>query len=387
MASIHRQERDGAVTYQARYREPGGRQRKRSFRRKVDAERFLTTLEADKLRGSYIDPDAGKILLGTYAAQWLAAHAGTESTQIATEVRIRVHVLPTLGALELRTIKPSTVQRWLRTLDGCAPSYQRVIFGTLSSILSAAVDDELIPRNPCKVNSVKRPSLPSRRVIPWTLEQLHAVHDELPDRYAIVATLGAGLGLRQGEIFGLAVDDIDFPRRVVNVQRQVKVYPDNRLIFDLPKGGKTREVPLPEIVADELAAHIQQFRPVTVSLPYATKAGPQTSVPLILTSRERAAVNRNYLNAHIWKPALRRAGLPATRSNGCHALRHLYASVLLDSGESIRAVSAYLGHADPGFTLRTYTHLMPSSETRTRNAIDHALRMRSRTGRSQEAVS
>jgi integrase len=55
------------------------------------------------------------------------------------------------------------------------------------------------------------------------------------------------------------------------------------------------------------------------------------------------------------------------------ALRHFYASVLLDAGESIRAVSEYLGHSDPGFTLRTYTHLMPNSEQRTRRAIDRVL--------------
>ena len=49
-----------------------------------------------------------------------------------------------------------------------------------------------------------------------------------------------------------------------------------------------------------------------------------------------------------------------------HALRHFYASVLLDAGESIRALAGYLGHTDPGFTLRTYTHLMPTSEDRAR---------------------
>jgi len=53
-------------------------------------------------------------------------------------------------------------------------------------------------------------------------------------------------------------------------------------------------------------------------------------------------------------------------------LRHYFASVLLDAGESIRAVSDYLGHSDPGFTLRVYTHLMPSSEDHTRRAIDAA---------------
>lgn len=55
-----------------------------------------------------------------------------------------------------------------------------------------------------------------------------------------------------------------------------------------------------------------------------------------------------------------------------HALRHAYASVLLDAGESIKALSEYLGHSDPGFTLRTYTHLLPTSETRTRKTIDAA---------------
>lgn len=41
---------------------------------------------------------------------------------------------------------------------------------------------------------------------------------------------------------------------------------------------------------------------------------------------------------------------------------------------SIKALSEYLGHADPGFTLRTYTHLMPSTEDKARTAVDQALR-------------
>jgi hypothetical protein len=50
-----------------------------------------------------------------------------------------------------------------------------------------------------------------------------------------------------------------------------------------------------------------------------------------------------------------------------HTLRRFYASVLLDAGESVKAVSE-LGHHAPGFTLRTYTHPMPSAGTRTRVA-------------------
>jgi integrase len=60
----------------------------------------------------------------------------------------------------------------------------------------------------------------------------------------------------------------------------------------------------------------------------------------------------------------------AAREHGMHALRHFYASVLLDAGENIKALSTYLGHTDPGFTLRVYTHLMPSSDGRSRKAVD-----------------
>jgi len=58
------------------------------------------------------------------------------------------------------------------------------------------------------------------------------------------------------------------------------------------------------------------------------------------------------------------------RVDGFHALRHFYASTLLDAGETITALSSYLGHSDPGFTLKVYTHLMPSSKQRTRTAVD-----------------
>lgn len=62
--------------------------------------------------------------------------------------------------------------------------------------------------------------------------------------------------------------------------------------------------------------------------------------------------------------------MPSARyENGMHELRHFFASALLDQGESIKAVAEWLGHADPAFTLATYTHLMPNSDERTKSAI------------------
>ncbi|MFF3671755.1 site-specific integrase [Microtetraspora malaysiensis] len=213
---------------------------------------------------------------------------------------------------------------------------------------------------------------------------MQAVARNLPDQYAIMVPLGAGCGLRQGEIFGLALDDVDFVQRVIHVRRQVKLLRGRR-IFAAPKYDKERAVPLPESVAAELAAYIRRFPPQQVTLPWEKLDGPPTTANLILT-HEKAALRRNSLNESVWRPALVAAGVvpkdrprpqpgrrdQSQREHGMHALRHFYASVLLDAGDSIKAIAEYLGHSDPSFTLRTYTHLMPTSHDRTRKAIDAA---------------
>jgi integrase len=358
--------------WDVRWRDDAGRQRHKASERKQDAETFLAQIQADLARGTYTDPSAGKMTVGAYAESWLAAQTFDPSTYEATELRLRLHILPELGSRELRALRPSVVQAWTRSLQKrLAPNYVRVVFANLSAILSAAVDDGLIGRNPCRAGSVRPPAQERRRVVPWRIEQVTAVTTALPQRYQILALLAVGCGLRQGETFGLAVDDIDFLRSVVHVRCQVKLV-RFQPVFAPPKGGKERDVPLSEKVALALAAHLQAFPMVRVTLPWREPQGRPETVGLVVTTRERTALARTYFNRHVWKPALDAAGVPATRNNGMHALRHTYASVLLEDGVSIKALAEYLGHADPGFTLRTYTHLMPSSEDRARAAVDRA---------------
>ena len=329
---------DGKPRYTVNYREPDNRQRRKTFRRKSDADAFCHTVEADKLRGTYLDVEAGRVTFRDYAAQWLADRTFNLSTYEATEVRLRLHVLPVIGDLQLRQLKPSTMQALLRSMDR-SDTYRRVIFVTVSSILSAAVDDELIAKNPCQARSVSRPVVARRKIVPWSAEHVAAMHDHLPAQFQIAVTLGSGLGLRQGEIFGLSPADVDFLRRTVEVRRQVKGFHGNQLVFAPPKANKTRTVPLPSSVADELNAHLQRFPARHVALPWETPTSKTSErVPLILTSRERRALNRNYFNSGPWKRAQAAAGIADSRDNGMHALRHWYASVLLDAGESIRAV-------------------------------------------------
>lgn len=231
------------------------------------------------------------------------------------------------------------------------------MLANLSAILGAAVEDGLIARNPCSSRAVRVPAFEQHRIVPWASDQVAAVVAAHHKRWRAVPIVAAGCGLRQGEVFGLRVEDVDFLRHRLLVRHQVKLL-NGKPVIAPPKGHKTRDVPLPEVVAIAIAEHLHGHPPVD---------------GLVFTTRGRKLTSRNYYNPHVWKPALRAAGVEPTRANGMHALRHFYASVQLEAGTNIRALAEYLGHADPGFTLRVYTHLMPSSGDRARQAVDNAL--------------
>lgn len=360
----------GATSYRVRYRDPAGVERSRTFPTAPKAKTFASTVEADKARGTYVDQSLGRMTVGEYAELWLAVQTYGESTREQTTHRVRRHIVPSLGTTPLAALRASQVQSWVRTKQQeLGPRTVRLLVSLLSSILNAAVDDERIAKNPCRSSSIRLPRLDERRIVPWTEQQVRDVRQALPDRYQVMLTITTGLGLRQGEVFGLAVEDVDFLRGVVRVQRQVSIV-RSRLVFALPKGRKVREVPLPSSVADLLSAHLQSFPARAVTLPWEVPSGNPVKARLFLNSREGGALNRNYVNHSVWKPALKAAGMPTTRDHGMHSGRHFYASVQLEAGTSIRALAEYLGHDDPGFTLRTYTHLMPQSQDKAKRAVN-----------------
>ncbi|MEV7403323.1 site-specific integrase [Streptomyces sp. NPDC091267] len=371
------------MRYRARYIGPDSTEKSKSFadRQKRLAEQWLAQVEADMSRGHYIDPASSRTTFRQYADRWIAAQTTNVASRATTETQLRLHALPYLGSRPLASFRPSHIRTWTRQLEdaGLSSSYRRSIFATVSAVLTAAVDDTLMPRNPCRSSSVTPPKPSGERVAPWTAEQTFSVRAALPERYQAMVDVGAGCGLRQGEIFGLPVDAVGFLTGWLHVGLQIKVV-KGRAFFALPKGEKVRDVPLPEQVGRVLARHLTEHPPVSVTLPWSKPDGPPLTRSLVFTGPRGNHVYRSNFNISPWKPALAAAGLiakpagnaplPSAREHGMHALRHFYASVLLDAGENIKALSNYLGHTDPGFTLRVYTHLMPSSEGRTRKAVN-----------------
>ncbi|MFJ7085281.1 tyrosine-type recombinase/integrase [Streptomyces griseus] len=367
----------------------------RSFDALQDAKTWLAQAQTDARRGEFVDPRDGAIPLKDYiATHWWPTQSGDPSTIERIEQRVRRHIVPHLGAQPLNAIGTEVLRHWKKRLEkDLGPTSIRLVWATLSSVLQAAVEDRRLGRNPCRSSTVGPPPAAPGRVEAWPPGRGLAVREALPDRYRILLVIGAGLGLRQGEALGLPADDIDFEKEVVHVRRQIKMV-RAKLCFALPKGRKVRDVPLPASVARAIRQHMEQFAPVPVTLPWDDPTPAETPVEakhrrprtysLLVTGRERKAINRNYFNSYVWKPALATAGVIAaldegtdgarvwepSREHGFHALRHFFASEELEAGESVVSLARWLGHSDPGFTLRKYSHFLPRAGARGSAAID-----------------
>jgi integrase len=333
--------------WRARYRDGADKEHARHFARKVDAQRWLDEVTASVVTGQYVDPRAGKMTVRKYAGQWQAAQVWRPKTAKRVESDLRLHILPVLGDRPISSVRPSDVQGLVKRWSGdLSPSSVRVVYATLRSLLKAATQDRVIAATPCV--GVRLPSTGAAKVL--TIPEVSTVRriaETLPARWAAVAYVAAGLGLRPGEVFGLRVGDVDFLRRSVRVQQQLDDYGK---IGPLKTDASYRTVPLPDVVGLVLSRHLEQHG----------------GSGLVFAGPDGQPVRRNTFSK-AWRRATTEADATGLR---LHDLRHVYASALIHAGESVKTVQRRLGHSSAAMTLDVYSHLWPDSDERSRSAVD-----------------
>jgi integrase len=383
--------------WQVRWRDENGKQCKLNRPKKgggrgegdpdVYAEALDAKITAELNAGTYVDPSAGDVTLEVFAKRWREDLTGDPSTLATIDEHLghifdvpapegrtsrRTPGTSIIGRRPMRELakKPSSVQSWVKSLEnkGLSPGYIRQIVSTLSTIFKVAAVDGMVYRNPVQTETVKPPAVTRKRIVPWTLEQVQAAGKALGGRDAAMAELGAGAGLRQGEIFAFGTDEINWAEQVIHVRRQIRVI-DNTAVFSLPKRRKERDVPMSDTVALMLLMQIEEYPPAEVTLPWDVPGGPPHTAPLLFVRADGRVHHRKNFG-YTWPKARQAAGVPGGRENGMHVLRHTFASACLSQGVDIRTLAAWLGHEDPAFTLRIYAHLMPSASGRGRRAID-----------------
>ncbi|MFD8563893.1 tyrosine-type recombinase/integrase [Streptosporangium canum] len=368
MASIKKRP-DGK--WRARYRDADGKEHARHFDKKVDGQRWLDEVTASVLTGQYVDPRAGRETFQMYAEQWREAKPHRPATAKAVEQHLRCYAYPTFGKRSLSSIRTSDVQSWVTGLTKThklAASTTRTVFNTVSAVFRAAAKDRKVARTPCE--DIDLPAIPRKKVVPLTVKQVQELAAAMPEHYRALVIFGAGTGLRPGELFGLQVRHVNFLKRMVQVEQQVQQTAGHGVrVCELKTESSYRAVPLPQVVADALAAHLRAF--------------PATPEGFVFTGPEGGPIVYTSFMDGSWRKAVKKAGLP--RGTGPHALRHAYASMLIAGGESVKVVSERLGHTNAAMTLNVYSHLFPDSEDRTRKAIDAAFQDHADSVRTEAA--
>ena len=329
-----------------------------TFDTKAEASAWLASVQTDQLRGRFTDPAAAKIPLGEYAEIWLTGKVNlSPRTREIYQAQLRRDIVPELGSLPLAAINPERVRSWYaglartRSRSVAAKAYVR-----LRQIFSQAVEDERVPRNPCRIakGGVEQPA--EQRFA--TIQQLYALADAiLPRHRALVLTAGLG-GLRQGELFALRWSDIDLEDAVIHVRRKRLRLASGEVIEDDPKSraGK-RVVALPAVLVAELAAH----RPVF-------SAGRPDSY--VFTSPSGAALDRTNFRQREWAQATQAVGLDGFRF---HDLRHTAGTLAAHTGASTKELMARLGHSSARAAL-IYQHASEERERRIASGLDDLVR-------------
>ena len=303
--------------WQVRWRDDQGRQRKKSFALKAAAQSYDAEILKQLEAGTYVDPSAGQVTFRAFAEDWRKTRMHDQSTAERIESALRCHAYPVLGDYPLRILakRATILQGWISGLALNANS-ARTVTGYVSQVFTAAADDGLIARNPLAARSIQKPEPVKTEAIPWTLAEVEAVAEQLPEWLAAVPYLGAAIGARQGELFALAKPDLDFLRRTVRVEAQIKVV-GGRQVFAPLKNRKPRDIPLAGRVLPIVAEHMRRLPPVEITLPWhdlkdPARHGKPITRALIFTrpgglQLEREAANRP------WRAAWAKAGHPRPR--------------------------------------------------------------------------
>jgi integrase len=370
----------GRPRWRARYRDPSGRERAKSFARKVDAERFLVAIEDAKLRGAYVDPAAGKVPFSEWAERWYTTTAHLKpSTRRDYRMLLDHQVLPVFADWALASIDTLAVREWRSGLlaGGLSPKRAGKALQVLSQILASAVEGGRLARNPAA--GVKPPKVQRKEMHFLDADQVEWLAAATDERYRPLILFAAYTGLRPCELVALRVGRLDLLRctaRVVEAAVEV-----SRLEWGPVKTHEARTVRMPRSVAEEVAASLA--------------ARPHNREALVFTAPMGGPLSRADFARNYFKPAVLAANeamtklpkdqRPALLPEGLrfYDLRHTCASLLIAQGASIKAVQAQLGHATASITLDTYGHLFPSEMEALANRLelvrDAALTKRGRT--------
>jgi integrase len=323
---------------------------------------------AKELRKLQSSADAGALTessrwtVAEFVSHWLE-HVARPRVRATTYQRYeqlaRLHVNVHLGGVQLARLRSQHVEQFYAMLEKNELSgrSRQACGQLLTAALKHAVKTKLLPYSPAADIPKARPDHKEMAVLTGDqIQRLLAVSKKT--RLHALFALAVGTGMRQGELLGLKWQDINFEAGALAVHRSLAEVKGGFLMKE-PKSAKSRRtITLPRIVLDALKDH------------RASMLAEGNIIATIFCTRTGQYISRSNLACQVFKPLLKRAALPAIRF---HDLRHTHATQLLSQGQSVKAVSQRLGHANVKITLEVYAHVLPGDDQKLADSMNRLL--------------
>lgn len=356
--------------WKARYRDGDGRSRSQTFDRKQDAADFLDDTSTDQRRGEWIDPRSRRDTFDHWADRWWATtvkHRPT--TRRGYHGVLERHVRPYFTGRKLVDIDFTEVEEFIadRLSAELSPKYVRECVSVLSLIMQSAIHSSVRRDNPAAGHKIKIRRRRIREGDVLDMSQAHQLVAEIRDPYKPAVWLLILTGLRPAELCGLRVSSVDMARGVVHItETLLPVHKFGDEPYRAAVTGPTkseagnRSIPIPEWLCGDLSLMLAQRADL--------RGTPVDRGEYLFQSRYGNPINRDKFRQNVIRPALVKAGLPETIRT--YDLRHSHASLLIDLGANVLAVSQRMGHSDSSVTLREYGHLFEGTQERLTEQLD-----------------
>lgn len=374
MGSVHAYsvKSDSKPRYAVMYRDPDHKQvMKRGFTRKIDAEKWLRSVETSKDRGEYVDPADARATVRDLAMPWLDGRSSVMKPSSYRPVASawRVHVEPKWGHREIGSIRHSEVQAWVSAMAKTSSASTALrAYGLLASVLDTAVKDRRLTRNVARDVTLPRKKKGGKTYL--THQQVRDLAEA--SRYPDLVLFLAYTGLRWGEATGLRVKHVDTERRRVSVEENA-VMVGSVIIVGTPKTHELRSVPYPAFLSPAINAAMSGKSRDDLLW------GDGKLHMRLPNSRDgwfAAAVKRVRQADELKVAAARDRGdkmLPTVLPRVTpHELRDTAASLAISAGANVKAIQRMLGHASAAMTLDVYGGLFDDDLDSVADALDRA---------------
>lgn len=358
--------------YQARARTPDGRliPAPRTFRTRADADAWLASVTTDQTRGEWIDPEVAKTPFDRYARDWMAGKAAlAPKTRDLYDYLLDRLLLPTFRDVAMADITPARVRVWRAKLleaERPGPSTVAKAYRLLSAIMTTAVVDNVVLRNPCLEKGAGVERAPEMRIA--TPEQVAAIADSIEARYRALVLTAAYAGCRWGELVGLKQRNLDLLHARLTVAEQVVELRGGQVLRREPKTAAGRRiVHLPAGLVKELSAHLDRF----------VRTDPDA---LVFPAPGGNVLRSSNFRSRHWLGATATAGVSGLRF---HDLRHVAGTLATVSGATIREVQGRLGHASPAAAYR-YQHVLDNRDAEIAEKLDVVMQSAARAGAKRQ---